>query len=131
MPFVNTEALDKILEHITTNATRVLLVRQYADGDTYAVVTGNKIGEATISAGDFALSTVTVNSVPNCRRLTFAGKTGAATGTVAAGQDLQFVFTDGVGKVLWATQETTNMAVTSGNPLNFPSLQYTALQPTA
>jgi hypothetical protein len=34
-------------------------------------------------------------------------------------------------KVLWVTEETSGQTITSGNPVNFPSLVYTAKQPVA
>ena len=125
MAFAHSDVLDNGPAYIKANAVEVLLVSAYTPGDTYATVQGNKVGKATISSADFSLA-----SSGTARKLTFAGKAGAASATVAAGNDLQFVFTDGASKVLWAAQETSNMAVTSGNPLTFPVLGYTANQPT-
>jgi hypothetical protein len=125
MAYAHSDVLDNGPAYIAANAKEVLLVSSYTAGDSYATVQTNKVGKATISSADFALASSGFN-----RKLTFAGKTGAASATVAAGNDLQFVFTDGAAKVLWAAQETSNMAVTSGNPLTFPALTYTSNQPT-
>lgn len=124
MPWANSTVLDGSLNAIKDNATKILLCKAYSAGDSLATVTSNAIASADIGAGDFALSSVGAN-----RRLTFNGKTGSATATIAAGFDLVFVFVSATA-VLWMTDETTNMAVTSGNPVTFPSLQYNAGQPT-
>lgn len=124
MPWANSDVLDNGLNHIKANAVKVALVKAYSPGDSLATVNGNVIAEAAVGSGDFTLSSVGAN-----RRLTFGGKTSSATQTVAAGNDLYFVFTSASG-VLWATDETTNMAVTKDNPITFPSLQYNSGQPT-
>lgn len=124
MPWANSDVLDGSLNAIKNSATKILLAKAYAPGDSLATVNANAIAEAAVGAGDFTLSSVGMN-----RRLTFGGKTGVATQTVAAGNDLYFVFVS-AGAVVWATDETTNMAVTKDNPITFPTLQYNTGQPT-
>jgi hypothetical protein len=125
MPWANSTVQDNGINHIKNNAVKVLLVKAYTAGDSLATVTGNAVAEANVASGDFTLSTPSAG----VRRLTFGGKVGSATGTVASGFDLVFVFVSAT-EVLWMTDETTNMAVTSGNPITFPSLPYNVGQPT-
>lgn len=133
MPWAHADVLDKGLEAIKNGATKCILTVGYVNGDTYATVTGaaKKVAEVTITADDFVIA----NGANGARVLTFMGKSGAsapnAVKTTTQGQDLDFVFTNGVDKVLWATEETTDMAITTGNPVEFPvGLAYTKSQPT-
>lgn len=125
MPWAHSNVQDNGINYIKSNAAKVLLVKAYTPGDSLATVTGNAVAEANVANGDFTLSSPSAG----VRRLTFGGKVGSATGTVAAGLDLVFVFVSAT-EVLWMTDETTNMAVTSGNPITFPALQYNVGQPT-
>ena len=123
--FAHADVLDGGLNAIKNGATRMLLVSSYATTDTYATANTNKLAEVTMATGDFTLSTSGANRV-----LTTAAKSATATATVAGGSNLHFVFTNGVDKILWATDETSNQAITSGNTVNFPALTYTSNQPT-
>lgn len=125
MPWVHSDVQDGILKFIRDNAAKIVLVKAYTPGDSFATVMGNSLGEAAMGAADFALST----PAAGVRRLTFNGKTGQASKTVAAGNDLVFVFVS-ANAVLWQTDETTNMAVTENNPITFPQLVYNVGQPT-
>ena len=120
---VHQDVHDNGLNAIKTGAIRLLLISAYAPGDSYATVTGNKVAEVTVANGDFTFSGTTN------RTLTSAAKTGPATANSTGGNDLHFAFTNGVDKVLWVTDETTNQAVTSGNNVNFPALTLTSNQP--
>lgn len=122
---VHADVLDGGLNAIKNAAVKMLLISAYAAGDSYATVTGNKLAEATVAAGDFTLA-----SAGNNRTLTSATKTANATASAAGTPDLHIAFTDGAAKVLWVTDETSNQAITSGNPVDFPALVYTSNQPT-
>ena len=52
------------------------------------------------------------------------------TSTYRINTNLHIAFTDGSAKVLWVTDETSNVAVASGDTVNFPALVYTNNQPT-
>ncbi len=52
-----------------------------------------------------------------------------ATSVYRIDDDLHLSFDDGSANVLWVTDETTNQVITSGNPVDFPVLVYTAVQP--
>ena len=121
--YAHSDVLDGGLNAIRNNAIRMLLLKAYAAGDSYAAVGGNAICTVTVAAADFTLSGA--DNAP--RVLTTAAKSGTAS---ASGTSAAIAFTDNVGKVLWVTAETSGQAVTSGNTVNFPSLTYTSGQPT-
>lgn len=123
--WVHSDVLDGGLNAIKIGATKMLLISAYAAGDSYATVTGNKLAEVTMASGDYTLSSAGANRV-----VTSAAKTANATAGATAGSDLHIAFTDGSGKVLRVTDETTDQAITIGNPVDFPALAYTSNQPT-
>ena len=119
--------LDGGIDYLKATATKLQLVKAYAAGDSYATVQGNKLAEVTMASADFAKSSSGTNRV-----LTSAAKPagGNATASSVAGNDLHLVFTDGAAAVIYATDETTDQVITSGNPVDFPALSYTSNQPT-
>ena len=119
--------LDGLLDKISSQATRVMLISNYTQGDAYGTVTGNSLGEAVISGADFSGPS---NGASNSRVLTFSGKSGTASATDPAPTNLHIALTDGSSTVLAVTDETSDQAITSGNTLNFPSFTMSALQPT-
>lgn len=125
----DTASLDALLNDIkglNAGTGEILLINGYTQGDSYATVTSNAIGNASIATADFSGPA----SSGNDRVLTFSGATGVATQTVLAGQPLHLAITDGTSRVLAVTDETSDQAVTSGNTLNFPTFTMTAKQPT-
>lgn len=124
--WVRSGVLDNGLNDIKTNATKMLLIKAYSAGDSYATVTGNIVAEVTMTGTDYTLGSSGLN-----RTLTTAsGKSGTATANSGASPDLHFAFTDGSANVIWVTDETSDQVVTSGNTVNFPQLVYTSNQPT-
>lgn len=125
--WVHSDVLDGGLNAIKNAAVKMILLKTYTAGDSYATVaTTNNIGEVAMVSGDYTLS-----SNGNNRQLqTASGKSGVAAANSGAGPDLHIAFTDGSAKVLWVTDETSNQVVTAGNTLNFPQLTYTNNQPT-
>ena len=123
--WVRSGVLDNGLNDIKTVATKMLLLSTYTAGDTYAVVFANRLNAGvTMAAADFTLA-----AAGNNRTLTTAaGKADTATAT-AATPNLHIAFTDGVGVVIWVTDETSDQPITSGNTINFPALVYTSQQP--
>lgn len=124
--WVHADVLDGGLNAIKNNATKMMLISAYAAGDSYATVTGNKLAEVTMASGDFTLA----SSGSNRTVTSASGKSANATASAAGGSNLHIAFTDGSAKVLWVTDETTDQAITSGNPVDFPALTYTSNQPT-
>jgi hypothetical protein len=124
--WAHADVLDNGPAHIKANATKQLLISAYAFGDSYATVTANKLAEVTMASADYTLA-----SAGNDRALTTAsGKSANATASASGTPNLHIAFTDGSSKVLWVTDETTDQAITSGNPVDFPQLTYTGKQPT-
>lgn len=126
--FAHADVLDSGLNYIKTNCNKVALVSSYTVGATYATVTAAILAEATMASTDFVLS-----SSGNDRVLTTAsGKQDTSANATGGSATNHIVFLDTVNsKVLWATEETTGQVVTAGNTVTFPSLTYTAKQPTA
>lgn len=125
--FAHADVLDGGLLAIKNNADKQYLISAYAVADSFATVTANKLAEVAMVPGDY-----TISSSGNNRVLTTAsGKSGNASAGAAAGSNLHFAFVDTANsKVLWVTDETTDQAITSGNPVDFPPLSYTGNQPT-
>lgn len=124
--FAHADVLDQGPNFIKSNCTKMAVVSAYSFGDSYATVNGNILAEVTMASGDFTLATAT-----NDRTLTTAaGKSDASANATGAASHLVFLDVTNT-KVLWVTEETSGQTITSGNPVNFPSLVYTAKQPTA
>lgn len=117
--------LDNGLNYLKNSATKLLLIKDYTVGDSYATVVANALGEVEVTPGDFTLSSVGLN-----RQITNEPKSGPATTSSGATPDLHFAFTDGVSEVIRVTDETTDQVITSGNTINYPSLPHTNEQPT-
>lgn len=124
--FAHADFLRGGLDYLKANATKMILIKAYAFGDSYATVLGNKLAEVTVATGDYTLSA----SGNNQQLALPTGKSGPATASSVSGDDLHIAFTDGSAKVLYVTDETGDQVVTSGNTVNFPSLTYTSNQPT-
>lgn len=122
--FASANVLDNGPAFIQTNCERMVLLGAYTFGDAYATVTGNILAEAPMVPGDFTFSSSTNNRVLT----TAAGKTDAEAN--ASGTASHIAFLDDTGtEVLWVTEETSGQSITLGNPVDFPSLTYTAQQP--
>lgn len=124
--YAHPDVLDGGLNYIKANCNKVTLISAYTFGASYATVIGNLLAEAALVTGDFTLGTS-----GNDRTLTTAaGKQDSAAN--AGGTASHLAFLDTVNsKVLWVTEETSGQVITLGNPVTFPSLVYTAKQPTA
>jgi hypothetical protein len=120
--WAHSDVLDGGLNAIKNGATKQILVKNYAAGDSYATVTGNAVATATMTSADFAIA-----SSGNSRVLTTTAK--SATSAAGAAGDHHIAFTDGSAKVLWVTDETGEATVNSGDTVNFPALTYTNQQP--
>lgn len=125
--YAHQQVLDNGLNYIKTNCNKVALISSYTIGDSYATVTGRILAEATMASTDFTLA-----SSGNDRTVTSAaGKSDAAANATGGSATNHIAFLNTTGsEVLWVTEETTGQVVTAGNPVNFPSLVYTAQQPT-
>ena len=124
--WVHTDVLDNGLLYIKNNCNKVILASTYTSGDSYATVNGNNLADAAMTSTDFTLSG------SSSRVLTTAsGKQDTAANASGGGASMHICFVDTVNsKVLWVTDETSDQTITIGNPVTFPSLTYTANQPT-
>ncbi|WP_312548169.1 hypothetical protein [Massilia sp.] len=123
------DLLDNGLAHMKANVNRIALISNYAKGDSYATVVARILAQIATTTAEF-----TLDSVGDDRRLTSPAKQANATATIAArttdpNNDLHFAFLTADNRVLYVTDETTDMAVTSGNGINFPALPYTSKYP--
>lgn len=193
--FVHSDVLDNGLNAIKTGAIRMMLIKAYAAGDSYATVTGNKVAEAVMAQADYTLASSGSNrTLTNAAKSTTSTAAGTAevTGTATSGttttladtsktwttnehagkvvtitagtgsgqsaiitsntattltfpavgtgltstsvyrinDNLHIAHTNGVDKVLWVTDETSNAHVGNASAVNFPAVTYTSQQPT-
>lgn len=125
--WLDTSVLDVALDEIRQNAIRIHLIDAYTAGDNFTTVNGNTIGIATITTANFD---ATLTPSGDDRAMDFNGASGTASQTVGAGQPLHLALTDNSGIVFAVTNETSDQAISSGNPITFPSWTITAKQPT-
>lgn len=124
--YAHPDVLDQGPNFIKVNCNKMAVIDAYTFGDSYATVNGNILAEATMASGDF-----TLGSSGNDRTLTTAsGKSDTSANATGAASHIAFLDTV-TSKVLWVTEETSGQTITAGNPVNFPSLVYTAKQPVA
>lgn len=124
--FVSANVLDSGINYIKTNCNKVVLVAAYAITDTFTTVNAAALADvAGLVAADFVIA-----ASGNNRALTAAAKTDTAANASGGGAGNHIVYLNTTGsEILWATPETSGQAVVLGNPVNFPSLVYTAVQP--
>lgn len=133
--WLHADVLDNGLNYIKNNCNRVLLLKSYAAGDSYATVNGAgvKVAQADLVTGDFTLS----NGAASARTITAAinGKAAgnALLGTVNGTDNMRIAFVDTANsKVLWVVEETTDQSITLGNPVTFAgNPTHTSNQPSA
>lgn len=119
--FAHPDVLDNGPAYIKANCNKIAVISAYTFGATYATVNAAILAEATMTTTDF-----TLGSSGNDRTLTSAsGKQDTSANATGAASHFAFLDT-ATSKVLWVTEETTGQTVTTGNPVNFPSLVYTA-----
>lgn len=122
--WASTAVLDGGLDHVSANATRLLLLSAYAAGDSYATVVANALCTVTIDSSDFSKS----GASGAARVLTLASQSGTASATSST-PDLHVALTDGTANVLLVTDEVTDQGITNGNTVTFPAVTYTSSQP--
>ena len=124
--WAHADVLDNGPAYIKTNCNKVCVVSAYTAGDSYATVTAAILAEAALTSTDFTLA----SSGSDRTLTTAAGKQDTSANATGAASHIAFVDTVN-SKVLWVTEETSGQTITSGNPVTFPSLVYTAKQPVA
>ena len=125
--FAHQQVLDNGLNYIKTNCNKIALISSYSVGESYATVNGKILADAAMTSTDF-----TLGSSGNNRTLTSAaGKQDTSANATGGSATNHIAFLNTTGsEVLWVTEETSGQVVTTGNPVNFPSLVYTSNQPT-
>ena len=127
--YAHSDVLDNGPGYVKTNCNKVILTNAYTN--VYATAnTTAKVAEATLVTGDFALSGA--DGAARVLTATLIGKAGGnALIAVADGTNMHFVFVDTVSsKVLYVTEESSNQAITAGNPVTFNGdPTYTSGQP--
>lgn len=129
--YAHPDVLDNGPQYIKDNCNKVIVVSAFTSA--FATANGaSKVGETALVAGDFALSGADGAARVLTATLT-AKSAGNALQAVADGSNMHLVFVDTVtSKVLLVTEESSNQAITSGNPLTLNSnATYTANQPAA
>lgn len=124
--FASPNFLDGGLSYLKTTGTKMVLIKAYTAGDSYATVVSNAVGEVTMASGDYTLS----GASGAARVLTTATKTSTATAGSGATPNLHIAVTNGTSEVIYVTDETTDTVVSAGNTINWPALTYTSGQPT-
>lgn len=126
--YAHPDVLDNGLAYIKTNCNKLALISAYTIGDSYAVVSAAILADAVMAPADFTLASSGLD-----RTLTPAsGKSDAAANASGGGANMHIAYLDTLtSKVLLVTEETSDQAITAGNPVTFPGPVYTARQPTA
>lgn len=128
--YAHADVLDQGPKYIKDNCDKVILLSAYTN--VYATANGaNKVAEATLVTGDFALAGA--DGAARVLTATLTGKSGGnAAQTVNPGTGMHVAFVQtGASKVLYVTTESSDQTITSGNPVQFNSNPtYTSNQPT-
>ena len=129
--YAHPDVLDNGPAYIKANCNKVILLTAYTSA--FATANGaNKIAEAALVTGDFALSGA--DGAARTLTATLTGKSaGNALQALADGTGMHLAFVDTVtSKVLLVTDESSDQPITSGNPVQLNSNPtYISNQPTA
>lgn len=123
--YLHPNAIDNGPEYIKTNIAAVWLVPDYTTAMSRAAADSAKLAAESMTGTDAVLSDQGTG-----RRLTLASKSGNATATAAGPHDLHYVYVSAT-EILFATDETTDQAITSGNPHTFSAVTLDYPQPVA
>ena len=129
--YAHTDLLDNGLAYLKANCNKVVLTSQY-DSTYTGCNTTYKVAEATLVTGDFAIAGA--DGAARTLTATLTGKSGGnALTAVANGANMHIAFLDTTtSKVLYVIEESSDQAITSGNPVQFNSNPtYVSNQPTA
>lgn len=122
--YAHSDIQDALLNAIKNAASKMMVVSSFSAADSYATVVANKLAEVNLSSSDF-----TITSSGATRVMTVGAKSATATVAASGTPDLHIAITDGTSKVLYVTDETSNVAVTIGATLNIPSFTISSPQP--
>lgn len=123
--------LDAQLEYIRDNAERLVLLNNYSLGDAYAtVVAGNNIiASVAINSTDFD---AIADAAGDARRLPVQAQTATASNSSSTPDLHVAILKDSAtSEVLVVVDETSDQAITAGNPVNFAAWYVEATQPVS
>lgn len=114
------------IAYIKANCDKIVAIKTYSPGDSYAIVTGagNILAEAALTSSDLIISA----SGADQKLTSAAGKQDLSANAGGVVTQIGFLNSSG-SEVLWVTDETSGQTVVMGNPVVFPSLTYTSVQP--
>ena len=116
MAFINDSVFDSGLSWADTNGTRIDICST-DPGGTYATVTANTLGNATVNTG-----APEAGAVDGRRVIVPAITSGSVTGT---GTATHWALTDGSANVVASGALTSSVAVTSGNTFTLDAISIT------
>ena len=129
--YAHVNLLDQGPKYLKDNCDKVILIDAYSS--VYATVNGaNKVAEAALVTGDFAIAGA--DGAARVLTATLTGKSmGNALKAVVDGTNMHLAFVKtGTSEVIYVTEESSDQAITSGNPVQLNSNPtYTTNQPTA
>lgn len=124
--YFHPDVQDDGLNEVVSNANELHLVKNYAQGDAYAVVLANSIASAATVPGDYPLS----DQGTLGRQLTSPAKSPTSTGSSIVSDDLHIALLDtAASRVLMVTDETSDQPITAGNVVNIPAVNFKKNQP--
>ena len=126
--FASPNFLDGGLSYLKTTGTKMVLIKAYTAGDSYATVVGNSVMSVAIADADMTWGAGT----PSGRALTIAAKSAVSiTAGSGASPDLHLVIVNTTdSEVHVVTDETTNQVLTSGGSKDLPAWAIQCPQPT-
>ncbi len=128
MKSYHNDVFDLGLNTVKTNANKMVLCKQpplsFTDANNLGTATpaGYKVAEIAMVAGDYTVQDKTGGG----RECAVAAKAGVSSlDSSLATDDLHIALLDTVNsKLLVLTDETTNQAITSPNPVDFPTFAF-------
>lgn len=118
---VSNNVLDNGLLWIKNNCSRMVALKDYTPGGSYATVTaaGNILASVAMSPTD-----LTITSSGSGRVITSAsGKIDLSSDATGIVTHIAFLDDSGAD-VLWVTEETSGLGIVAGKQSDFPSLSY-------
>lgn len=126
--WLDPHVMDNGLTELTlASAERIMVVDDYALGESYAALTGSHdLGASALGENQFVLSSNGNNRVATCA----SPPSVTATGNTSI-QDLHIaILDDSNTRILAVFEETSDQAISTGNTINIPSLSVEIQQPT-
>lgn len=126
----NPLVMDNGLNELINNADTLWVIKNPVAGDAsnneHTALSGKVVASVALSGGDKSLS-----DYANGRQVTTAAKQDpAADDASIVTDDLHFALVDSVNsRVLAITNETTDQAITMGNPIDIPPINWKIRQP--